>query len=336
MRLRRVLMRVGAIVLGIAGALVLCEAGLRLFHIDPALPPGQELRQFREAGDAARAAWEPDPVMGFRPRLGYRPEEGRTVYSEFGTLPNAYPIEKRPGIERILFIGDSVTARGRLVRAIQKRCGEKDREFWNAGVESFNTRQEVEFYRRFNRGIHPDQVVLTFHINDFETTPIAFVDAEGQLLVWAPDHEVTSLNRFLFHFSYLYRLLAATRLAHASRSNGASAEEVRGSLHELASLTSGTARLTVLVFPLLKSWEDWSPRERQAHEEVLQILTDEHIRHFDLLPVLEASLDSGIRLREQPRDTWHPSPEFAAAAAEFLCRSGRWLRQADESPENPE
>lgn len=321
MGLPRLLMRVGAIVLGIVMALVLCEVGLRLFHVDPMLPVSQELRQFREAGRAAREAWEVDPVMGFRPRLGYRPEEGRTVYSEYGTLPNPYSIEKRKDVDRILFVGDSVTARGKLVAAIQRRCGTPNREFWNAGVESFNTRQEVEFYRRFNRRIKPDQVILTFHINDFETTPVAFLDRNGRLTVWAPDHQVADLSRVLFSHSYLYRLLAAVWMSGGSRSNAASAE-VRESLHELVTLTHGEARLTVLVFPLLKPWKEWSSEEQKDHEEVLRILTEQHIRHFDLLPVLEQAFVSGIPVREEDRDTWHPNAEFAEEIAASLCRSG--------------
>jgi hypothetical protein len=321
MRFPQVLMRIGAIAFGIAAALLGCEAGLRLFGIDPMLPESQELRQFREAGSAAREAWEVDPVMGFRPRLGYRPEEGRTVYSEYGTLPNSYPIEKRKGTDRILFIGDSVTARGKLVAAIQKRCGTPNQEFWNAGVESFNTRQEVEFYRRYNRRIKPDRVILTFHMNDFETTPVAFVDRNGQLMVWAPNHQVAQLSRVLFSHSYLYRLLAAVWMAGGSRSNAATAD-VRESLRELVSLTHGEARLTVLVFPLLKPWKEWSPEERLDHGRILRILATQRIRHIDLLPILEQGLASGITVREEARDTWHPSSEFADEIASSLCRSG--------------
>jgi hypothetical protein len=47
-----------------------------------------------------------------------------------------------------------------------------------AGVESFNTVQEVAYDRSFNRFIRLDHVILTFHLNDFETTPVAFREAD--------------------------------------------------------------------------------------------------------------------------------------------------------------
>jgi hypothetical protein len=80
-------------------------------------------------------------------------------------------------------------------------------EYWNAGVESFNTVQEVALYRGYNTAIETDHVVLTFHMNDLETTPVAFLDEAGRLVVYALHQPATRVNAWLFEMSYLYSRL---------------------------------------------------------------------------------------------------------------------------------
>src|SRR5262249_23296537 len=109
-----------------------------------------ELTQFRYGGPGGLSTFVIDPTFGFRPVLGEGP------YTRFGTLANDYAAAKPPGVQRLLFIGDSVTHRGLIVDALRAEYGAQQYEYWNAGVEAFNTVQEVEYYRRFNRPIHPD------------------------------------------------------------------------------------------------------------------------------------------------------------------------------------
>ena len=66
------------------------------------------------------------------------------------------------------------------------------REWWNAGVEGFGTRQEMLFYARFNRPLRPDHVVLTIHNNDLTPTPIVFFDEDGRLDKVVAAHDVTN------------------------------------------------------------------------------------------------------------------------------------------------
>ena len=117
------------------------EIGLRLTRPYKTHRAAREIRHFREGGRELAGGYEVDPDFGFRPRLG------TDRYSEWGTLPNAYGFEKRPGVRRVLFSGDSVTHRGEFIRALRRVYGENGYEYWNTGVESFNTLQELEFYR---------------------------------------------------------------------------------------------------------------------------------------------------------------------------------------------
>jgi len=69
--------------------------------------------------------------------------------------------------------------------------------------------QEVAYYRQFNRPIHPDHVILTFHLNDFETTPVAFREADGTVVVFAPNWPVRRLHPWLFQHSLHVSLLGS-------------------------------------------------------------------------------------------------------------------------------
>lgn len=306
----------------VAVSLAALEAFARIVKLDPLLPPSQELRQFRTSGPAAHDAWVEDTRMGFRPRLGFRAGEGRQVYSQFGTLPNSYPLEKRSGVRRLLFLGDSVTARGRVVDAIRKAAGEEKLEYWNAGVESFNTRQAVDFYRFYNYGVNPDEVVLTLHLNDFELTPAVFVSG-GNFVVYTPSLSLGRVSRFWFTHSYLFRWILAGMFRGIADDNDIE-REMRQALMELKSLTEPRISLTVLVFPLIKPWPSWEPQEQRRHATALRLLTEREIHYFDLLPCLNDQLENRAiaELQDHPGDTWHPSAEFASAIATYLRGRG--------------
>ena len=278
-----------------------------------ALGGAQELPQFRRGAPDRLSAFVVDPDFGFRPILG------SGDYTRFGTLANGYSEAKRPGVTRLLFIGDSVTRRGQIVEALRAQYGPQHYEYWNAGVESFNTVQEVEYYKRFNRPIQPDHVILTFHLNDFETTPVAFREADGTLVVYAPNRPTERLNPWLFRHSYTYRYwLGLLSPKKAARSE--IIEEVRASLVDLSrGVALDNARLTVLVLPILRPLNDWKPEYREYRRLILEMLEALRIRHFDLLTPLNEALADGAVVTETGDDLfWHPSRDAAAYFAKYL------------------
>ena len=277
----------------------------------------QELPQFRRGAPERLSNFVVDPDFGFRPSLG------RGSYSQFGTLQNSYPEGKRAGVTRLLFIGDSVTRRGKIVEALKAQYGSQKYEYWNAGVESFNTVQEVAYYKRFNRLIRPDHVILTFHLNDFETTPVAFREADGTLVVYAPNRPIQRINPWLFRHSYTYRSWVGL---FSSRKTARSEiiEEVRASLADLQrAVADDNARLTVLVLPILRSFGDWKPEYREYRRLILKILQSLNIRHFDLLTPLNRALADSAIVTEPGDDLfWHPSREAASYFAQYLRTQG--------------
>ena len=172
---RTLFARALSVVVSILVALILGEVLLQLLAPCEAFQSARELPQFRNQADS-REVFTIDPEFGFRPILG------KAYDNEDGTQTNRYTPDKEAGLVRLLFVGDSVTARGALIESLRQEYGEAGIEYWNAGVESFNTIQEVAFYRRYNARLNPDHVILIFHLNDFETTPVAFLDRKGDLV----------------------------------------------------------------------------------------------------------------------------------------------------------
>ncbi|MGQ9663411.1 MAG: SGNH/GDSL hydrolase family protein [Kiritimatiellia bacterium] len=296
--------------LGIAIAVLLVEFELRITAPDAVFGSARELTHFHNPDHSRQ--FEIDPTFGFRPILG------RGMYSEFGTLTNAYPVVKRPGVIRVLFVGDSVTARGAIVEALRRKYSEERFEFWNAGVESFNTIQETEYYKRYNRAIQPDHVVLTFHMNDFETTPVVFVRPDGRLVAYAPNCPATQLNPWLFQHSRLYRWwVGAFRCGN--RAIDQIVTETRRSLEEMQQLTQADGvRFSVLVLPFLKPAEEWTEGDKLTRRLALEMLQDFRIRYFDLYDQTMKAIREGVPVTETPGDSWHPSPELAERLAEYL------------------
>ena len=233
---------------------------------------------------------------------------------------------KPDSVERVLYIGDSVTHRGRIVGALKALYGDAHYEHWNAGVESFNTVQEVEYYRSYNRAIRPDHIVLTLHNNDFGITPVAFLNSDGQPVVYSLGGARFRVNKTLLQHSSIYQLILRYRLilsATLQKDDDSVLFEgqVREALAELRGLAhEDGARLTVLVLPILEAQEDWTASERRNHDTAIRLLEALGIRYFDLLEPLEDALERGIETNEKAGDSWHPGDEVAQVFAGHLLR----------------
>ncbi|MBI5527239.1 MAG: hypothetical protein HY897_12970 [Deltaproteobacteria bacterium] len=305
-----------ALLLGVAVSLAAAEGLLHWCYPHDGLRAGVELPWMRGNPDDLSKVYTLDPETGFRPILG------AGDYSAFGTLLNAYPATKRAGMTRVLFIGDSVTRRGKIVDALRAIHGEETFEYWNAGVESFGTVQEVAYYLRHNAAIEPDHVILTFHPNDFESTPVAFFDRDRRLVVYQPSAPLRTPSRRLFQASHLYRFLLGLT-ADRDRGRAAIAAEVRGAMQRLRdALRARGIRLSVVILPLMKPAAEWSPDERRALEQIRAITAELGIEAHDLLPALERAMAGGVDIHETPMDPWHPSAAVARVFARELAARG--------------
>jgi hypothetical protein len=301
-------------------ALSLCvltvEVVFRLTRPQRAFQAASELETFRLNREDLTRVFEVDPEFGFRPLLG------NGLYSDYGTRANAYALEKPPGKTRLLFLGDSVTARAHIVEAIRDLYGDERYEYWNAAVESFNTVQEVNYYRRYNAAIRPDHVVLTFHLNDFGTTPIAFMNDEKRLVVYAPNRPLQEISPWLFQRSYTYRYVIGL-LSETTTNRQGVIDEVRTSLVDLRdALNLAGARFTVLILPTLLPLNEWSADDRERRTIIRGFLEELDITFIDFLDSLSEALMDGVAVTEHPGDVWHPSPAVAVYFARDVQETG--------------
>ena len=250
--------------------------------------------------------------------IGFIPEIGGPKYNDYATLRNSYDPVKRPGVCRILFAGDSVTARSKITAPLEKLYGAGNPEFWNAGVDAYNTVQELQLYKRYNSKLSPDQVILFFHLNDYEASYVVYRDSGGKLRAIAPDRPLVQINRWLFLNSMIYRLYLGVTL---SRDEGWEKvkEDVEASLLEFKrTLEKDNISFTVVVLPSMWPYEKWSDSDKIARQNILSLLDTAGIRHFDLIQPLKTAVEAGKMLQEAPGDFWHPHAEAGEVFAEYL------------------
>lgn len=289
----------------------LAEGGLRLYRPDGCFRSGKKLSWFSR-DPAALERYVPDDELGFKPRFDF------VHTTEFGTKPNSYT-NKKNAKRRILFLGDSVTARGKIVESLSGLYGTKDFEYWNAGVESFTAGQEVLFYQKHNRAVKPDHVILTFHNNDFDSIPFAW-ESRHRLHVYAAAVPPRLMHPWLFRNLYLYRLyFGFTYPVNSLKSRQLRTDETEKYILALRNeLASQGIEFTVVVHPMLASYETWKEEEKASRTNILRILDELKIKHFDLAEVLAPSFDAKEIIQQSPGDRFHPSATFARRAAEYL------------------
>lgn len=301
-----------------AAAITLAAAELASRFLDPhpdVMPPS--IWQGRPAG-AEVYAYVSDPELGYRPLLG------NEHYSEHGTLPNHYALEKPPGVSRLLFLGDSVARQVFLQIELQESCSGAPIEIWTAAVEGYNTVQEVAYYLRYSREVRPDHLTLLFHNNDFLATPVVYADPSGDLRVSIGEASLSRLDRALLARSNLYRHFFKRRLRSLVRRDPVTtAAETRAALVELQrALEHDGTRLSVVLLPILEPFDRWTRREKRHRELALGIFEELELDHFDLLEPLEAALAEGVPVAEAPGDSWHPSRRVSRRFLDYLLARG--------------
>ncbi|MBX3172199.1 MAG: hypothetical protein KF760_32640 [Candidatus Eremiobacteraeota bacterium] len=301
--MQKVLLRLFLMTLGLAFALTLAEVGVRYAYPDGGIPAAHlestSLEQYTSVHEDAEA--------------GYLPVLGRGEYDTHGFLKNDYDVQKRRG-KRLVFAGDSVTHRRRLLDALRRVYGEEKYEYWNAGVESFNTRQELVLYRRYNAVVKPDELILEFHNNDFRATPLC-VREDGKFKVYEPG---MSINPWLFEHSYLYRW-AWPRADDRNKR----ARAVHDSLAEFKTLLAEQkVGFRIILLPMFKPLAEYNKSELWSRELSLQYFKELGLTYFDMLPVVEGALKEGLEITEKPGDTFHPNDLICARMAAELKRQG--------------
>jgi hypothetical protein len=324
---RRWLRKLGlALASVVLGFVVAGELGLRLWN-----PP--EVRLFDSPFRGAPGErvvkidrrYEVHPEFGIfqvDDALGYRPVPGGGGYGPHGARWNEYAPEKPPGKRRLLFLGDSVTERHKLVDALHERLGD-EYEYWNAGVPGYATEQELLYYRDHLATIAADHVLLTFHLNDYETTPVVF-EADGEFVAVHAKIGGAAPSAWLMRRSFLYRYAwtQIVRMTSASRPAAIEAEVARDLARLRDLVRARGADFTVLVLPWVQDPAHWPDPKPRHHELTLRTLEELGIRHFEFRATLARALAAGVSIHESGTDPQHPSLELARLMAADVMATG--------------
>lgn len=295
--------RIFLVTVGLVFGVIITEIGLRMYYPDGGIPAAH----LEHTSDERHTQFEENAECGYLPIVGLG------EYGPHGCLKNEYDLDN-PKAPRILFVGDSVTHRARIINALKKLYGEDTFEYWNAGVESFNTMQEWVLFREHNQAINPDHVVLTFHNNDFRATPMV-VRERGQIKIYQPGLDI---NPWLFKKSYVYRWAWPKGDDTEMRE-----QQVKEGLKGFkTALADQQIRFTVILHPMLKPYSEWNEDEIASREKSLQYFKELDLEVIDLLPVMEKAIADGVNLTEAPEDYLHPSDELSERFAEEVKRQG--------------
>ncbi len=257
--------RLGAVVVGLAVAIVTLELGLRLFRPEEI----SLLLADERLGQRYRRSFEQER---------YIPESGRRIRLRFNRLgfrgadrTEAAP----PGTRRIAVHGDSLIAatavaeEETMVARLERGLNAASSSAWevlNFGVSGYSTAQSLLAWREVSSAFEPDLVIVVFLVsNDVadnshevssSTRPYARVDAAGELSIDPESGVRFGSSRWLREHTLVYPwhklVLRRARLAYRKRAGVLSAGLQSMNAHPSAELE----RAWEMTFRLLERFCD--------------------------------------------------------------------------------
>lgn len=256
--------------------------------------------------------------------LGYQPLMGPNLpYSQHGALQNEYDAAKKPGQTRVVFLGDSICALGFLTQYCKEIAALPNYDYWTLGVYGYSTRQELIYFQRYGLKLKPDVVILEFCLNDWDGTPVILKDDGGYTIIANTYLGHQHINYWLYKHSTLYRVYTSVKASLTGREG--LQDDVRQNLELLRRLgQEHHFALRVVVYPELQKLADWPEKFRQQRADILAILDELGIEHFDAAPLLDQQLQSHPRdwARVEPNDHFHPSRAFSRLIARDIVGLG--------------
>jgi glycosyltransferase involved in cell wall biosynthesis/lysophospholipase L1-like esterase len=257
---------------------------------------------------------------------------------------------KPPGVRRVLLLGDSIACGygvsesdtfARRVEVLLNAASQTRFEVINAGVPSYNTAQEIDYFAREGLELDPDIAVVALYWNDIHDKAGISVDAAGRLVAaraGAPSGPLESRaayaarnllkrSRLLYLAADRWRAVGLklrprggreTQLAvlqgrdHADVERGWRAIEAK--LAVFAALCRARRiRPLVILLPMPQQLGGRFPRVR--YQSVARAICERQgLESLDLLPAFEKAYAAGVPLF-LPYDGDHPNAEGHAVIA---------------------
>jgi hypothetical protein len=329
--IRQATFRIASLLLGLAAALLIAEAGLAFFGIEYN-GPDRSRYYTNERGYFDRT---------------YPDERGKTVYwVEQEASPEGYRVSSRnepaPAPSSgdawsILLLGDSFTfGQGvkyqdiystRLKEQMERQGIQI--EIRNCGIRGAGLESILETYRREAAKSRFDLVLYAFVLNDFplpdweQVRGDDFIDQDNNL---SEEYDRWAAASRMVHFVHerIQRIVVTRRTIqqYLAAYRGEEAEYSFRRFQELNQrVTENGQQLAVMIFPLLYEFDRYPFRE--VHERLHAFLDRERIPYLDLLPAFAAHSDHELWVHSvdhHPNEIAHRIT--AQHLEEFLLRSG--------------
>lgn len=157
------------------------------------------------------ASDEPDLGYRLRPGLDTRARGVHVATGSRGLRGPEVTTTPQPGVRRVLVLGDSVAFGFRLEHAetfpvrLEHELEARDDAWWevlNAGVEGYNTTNQLAYLRTSLLDLAPETIVLVFNLNDYDFGPVM-----GPLGVLTLDQSQRVRSTSIANVSEFYLLL---------------------------------------------------------------------------------------------------------------------------------
>lgn len=246
--------------------------------------------------------------------------------------------ERRDGTQRIIAVGDSITAGNgiadvekvytrRLETLLNRRDDETRYEVYNMGVSGYETHQEIETLRVYGLEYDPDVVLVQFCLNDFTSRADggAWQKLRRDVEPRQYDYWLTvgpALKRSRLAFVLYYRLLGFLDQQAPTSIDLPEQPDLRG-LELLSELQAEHGfRAVVFVVPIFNR-EFTGYGHGHLHRKIRRRAERfPNITFVDLLPRFRARPES---VEEMTLDGLHPSPTGHAILAQMLVEELRRL-----------
>ena len=298
--------------------LVFNSATLGTFNFEDMRRLADKKVQKKGSWDSKVEWMQQDKVLAYKPLMG--PDYN---YSKYGALHNSYNFEKPAGVTRVLFTGDSICALAYLTDNVKELSPKKDYEYWTTGVFGYATQQELDYFRRYGRKLKPDIVILEFCLNDWDGTPVILKDDQDKTIVANLYLGTEHFNYWLFKNSTLYRVYLSLMASATNRASLIDDVKRRMSIFQKYGEQDGFD-FRVVVYPELDKMSKWPEKFLKERGDILRILKELNIKHYDVAPLLDRALAHHPRkwARLKPDDHFHPSNAFSRMIAEEVIKHG--------------
>lgn len=264
---------------------------------------------WRSANKNIQQCYKFSEKLGFEPIPDKCKEYDNTYFSTKNSTHILGATSKENYI--ILALGDSITHRGSYTKELENYLNKKYPEKYNyqvinAGVEAYNTAQEVELLKSKLLALNPKMVILQFCMNDFESTPVVIKDNNKILFYSSKKDFVYDINPFLFEHSNLYRYFIFMSDRFSNRNYQKEGETSVSKSLDLFKDTLEERKIPygVIVYPLFDS-----NLGKKEHATIIDLLKAKQINYLDLLPKFQAKgkLDLFASSSRGVKDILHPN-----------------------------